>query len=240
MYICCWWCDWPLQRERSLSESFSDSLPPPNPKKSRKPVLFQMEQSSADDLTFLSLAFEDALRTQLPKRSDSFKSIGVGSESEQSKRREKLLERQKQSRRDLRNHARSIAHDEQPSRGTEFKRKRELEDDSLLPGEPSTKAYAISYDLSRELAEENKKRIEERVRQKYSNILMLPEEMLEVPDDIQENWFAVPLPVGGKRCAVYSAKGRTTSRLRNGAILHRFNSNLPGKPNIPPNFFIET
>jgi hypothetical protein len=33
--------------------------------------------------------------------------------------------------------------------------------------------------------------------------------------------------LGGKRCLVISAKGQTTSRMRNGAVLHRFSSGLP-------------
>lgn len=73
-----------------------------------------------------------------------------------------------------------------------------------------------------------KERIEEKVRARYRDTFMLAEDMeQELPLDLAESWLCVPVPSGGKRCLVIAAKGQTMSRLRNGAVLHRFSSVLP-------------
>jgi snurportin-1 len=56
---------------------------------------------------------------------------------------------------------------------------------------------------------------------------MLPEWMSELPADLAHAWLVMPRPAG-QRCLVVSAGGQTTARRRNGAILARFPSALPG------------
>ncbi|VVB12647.1 unnamed protein product [Arabis nemorensis] len=57
--------------------------------------------------------------------------------------------------------------------------------------------------------------------------LMLPEWMINIPDNLSRNWFVLARPAG-KRCFVVSSDGTTVSRVRDGSILHRFPSALPG------------
>lgn len=61
----------------------------------------------------------------------------------------------------------------------------------------------------------------------YANALMLPEWMAGVPDDLARAWLMLPRPAG-QRCLVVSARGQTTARRRNGAVLAHFPSALPG------------
>ncbi|KAH1255110.1 Snurportin-1 [Glycine max] len=55
---------------------------------------------------------------------------------------------------------------------------------------------------------------------------MLPEWMIDIPNNLAQDWFVFARP-SGKRCFVVSCNGATISRLRNGAVLHRFPSGLP-------------
>ena len=57
--------------------------------------------------------------------------------------------------------------------------------------------------------------------------------LLDPPQDLNgrgsktgEGWYVFPRPEG-KRCLVIAAKGKTVTRKRNGAVLGRFESNLP-------------
>ncbi len=56
--------------------------------------------------------------------------------------------------------------------------------------------------------------------------LLLPEKLQEIPQDLEQAWFAVSVPVG-TRCLVISSRGQTVSRRKNGTILHSFQSGLP-------------
>ena len=59
---------------------------------------------------------------------------------------------------------------------------------------------------------------------------MLAEPLVDIPGDLREGWFAVPVPAG-RRCLVISSKNSTVARLRNGAVLNKFVSALPsGSP----------
>jgi len=188
----------------------------------------------ADLLASFHLESETRL-TASERRQDQFKRTTNG---DQTKRREKLLRRQRKQRRDLTTLARSLALeeeviDEPPQPATKKdKRKREEEEETARTSpENSNKIHRIDEEFVEELRAEKrskrKERIEERVRVRYQGTFMLPEEMDEMPLDLVESWVCVPLPKGGKRCLVIAAKGQTTSRLRNGAVLHRFSSTLP-------------
>jgi len=60
----------------------------------------------------------------------------------------------------------------------------------------------------------------------WAQQLMHPEWMVDVPGNLSSEWYVTPRPEG-KRCIVVAAKGVTTSRTRNGMVLHRFQSALP-------------
>jgi hypothetical protein len=55
---------------------------------------------------------------------------------------------------------------------------------------------------------------------------MQPEWMTDVPSDLGANWFVMARPEG-RRVLLVSSGGRTVSRTRTGAILHRMTSSLP-------------
>lgn len=63
-------------------------------------------------------------------------------------------------------------------------------------------------------------------RRWFARQLMLPEWMVDIPPNLNPDWFVFPRPAG-KRCFVVSSNGTTVSRLRNGSILHHFPSSLP-------------
>ncbi|XP_058787730.1 uncharacterized protein LOC131662065 [Vicia villosa] len=63
-------------------------------------------------------------------------------------------------------------------------------------------------------------------RKWFAKQLMLPEWMIDIPENLASDWFVFARP-SGKRCFVVSSNGTTISRLRNGSILHRFPSKLP-------------
>jgi len=61
----------------------------------------------------------------------------------------------------------------------------------------------------------------------YANLLMLPESLQEVPEDLASQWLMVVVP-RGERCLVIASHGTTISRAQSGAKLERFASALPG------------
>jgi len=42
---------------------------------------------------------------------------------------------------------------------------------------------------------------------RYSQHIMEWEPLTDIPEDLQERWCAIPVPLGAKRCLVISAKG---------------------------------
>jgi len=60
----------------------------------------------------------------------------------------------------------------------------------------------------------------------YQNQLMIPEFMMEIPQDLNTCWFIVPIPQG-ERCFVVSSRRSTISRRMDGSIIQRFSSTLP-------------
>ena len=61
----------------------------------------------------------------------------------------------------------------------------------------------------------------------YRNQLMLSEWLVEVPDDFEENWLAVVVPVG-RRSLVVAARKTTSAYSRAGDLIKNFPSLLPG------------
>ncbi len=66
-----------------------------------------------------------------------------------------------------------------------------------------------------------------RIVHPYRNQIMLSEWMVEVPDDLQDNWVFVVCPVG-QRSLVVASRGTTTAYNRGGRFLKNFPSLLPG------------
>ncbi|KAL0925388.1 hypothetical protein M5K25_003714 [Dendrobium thyrsiflorum] len=60
----------------------------------------------------------------------------------------------------------------------------------------------------------------------FARQLMLTEWMIDVPPNLDRDWYVFARPAG-KRCFVVSSNGSTVSRLRNGSVLHHFPSSLP-------------
>ena len=127
------------------------------------------------------------------RRLQQFKSRGAMM-STSDRRRQKFLERQKKSRRDLRHHVRMIAHNE----------KKKTSND---------REEHIKRDIAR--------------RTEHAKRLMIHEWMIDIPCDLGgSNWYVITRPEG-HRCLVVASNGKTTSRLRNGSVLHKFQSSLP-------------
>lgn len=61
----------------------------------------------------------------------------------------------------------------------------------------------------------------------YQNQLMLSEWLVEVPTDLEMEWLLVICPVG-KRCLVIATKGITSVYTKNGYLLYKFPTMLPG------------
>eukprot|EP00698_Gefionella_okellyi_P004743 TRINITY_DN1434_c0_g1_i1.p1 TRINITY_DN1434_c0_g1~~TRINITY_DN1434_c0_g1_i1.p1 ORF type:complete len:421 (+),score=75.01 TRINITY_DN1434_c0_g1_i1:70-1332(+) len=125
--------------------------------------------------------------------------------SEQQKRRETQLSRQRQERRQLYQTIRDIvSEEEQASKADD-----EMQDS---PGDKGRGKREHKVD--------------------YAKQLMLPEWMNAVPEGMNGQYFVLPRPEG-KRCIVVAFNGRTTSRQRNGFLLDRFVSSLPAGGHTP-------
>lgn len=61
----------------------------------------------------------------------------------------------------------------------------------------------------------------------WSKELMWPEWLTNIPADLSDMWLVRPRPEGD-RCIVCASNGSTISRRRNGSLLHKFASLLPG------------
>mmetsp|Transcript_24611 Transcript_24611/g.27380 ORF Transcript_24611/g.27380 Transcript_24611/m.27380 type:complete len:256 (-) Transcript_24611:785-1552(-) len=61
----------------------------------------------------------------------------------------------------------------------------------------------------------------------YKELLMMPEAMTGLPQDLLENWYIKAYPVG-TRCLVVAERHKTRAYRRNGKCLLSFNSPLPG------------
>ncbi|XP_057728459.1 uncharacterized protein LOC130944248 [Arachis stenosperma] len=144
--------------------------------------------------------------------------------SDQEKRRQQSLLRQAQNRRDAQNHARFLA-----STALSLEQPHELEPEPESAPElhdeliPDSEAPESPKEL--DVVEASKLKGAE-ARKWFAKQLMHPEWMIDIPENLSQDWFVFARP-SGKRCFVVSCNGTTISRLRNGSILHRFPSELP-------------
>lgn len=134
--------------------------------------------------------------------------------SDQQRRRDVALIRQSQHRSDSQNRARNLASSVvslQPE-----------PDPETLPGSESDKDP-----LTKEMDVVEASRLKgSDAGRWFARQLMLPEWMIDVPPNLDRDWYVFPRPAG-QRCFVVSSNGTTVSRLRNGSILHHFPSSLP-------------
>ncbi|KAG0584032.1 hypothetical protein M758_3G180800 [Ceratodon purpureus] len=156
--------------------------------------------------------------------------------SDQQKRRELALQRQKQGRRDLQHHARQLAlnapNEEQPVDLAEVNSAGSASEDAVFDYSERDEAE-IGMEDAESSPESKRAALLEgarlkglRAREFFSRQLMLPEWMVDIPPYLKKDWFIMPRPEG-QRCLVISANGVTLSRQRNGRILHSFPSALP-------------
>jgi len=119
----------------------------------------------------------------------------------QMERRRQLLERQKQKRDDLVNHARALAMGD-------FEEELEEEEDEE------------DMDTTGEVRRR-------RMRRTYKEQLMLSEWLVEVPDDLEEKWLMLLCPEG-RRNFVVASNGQTKVYSKSGKQVKSFPSHLPG------------
>ncbi|KAG8365323.1 hypothetical protein BUALT_Bualt18G0092700 [Buddleja alternifolia] len=136
--------------------------------------------------------------------------------SDQQRRRELSLQRQAQHRRDAQQQARCLA-------DTILS----LQNDVAAEAEPQFESSPQSEEHSQDFDVRDAAKLKgAEARRWFAKQLMLPEWMIDVPDRLSSDWYVFARPAG-KRCFVVSSNGITVSRLRNGAMLHRFRSSLP-------------
>ncbi|KAL9239359.1 hypothetical protein vseg_013691 [Gypsophila vaccaria] len=141
--------------------------------------------------------------------------------SDQQKRREHSLLRQKHNRLDAQSHARRLASTLSSSSSA-----------TATATETATETETEEWEVQEESGGEIRDvREAHRARGKESRLwfarqLMLPEWMIDVPIRLSHDWYVLARPAG-KRCFVVSINGTTVSRLRNGSVLHHFPSGLP-------------
>ena len=128
-------------------------------------------------------------------RLDQYKSKG---KSDQERRREYLLERQKQKRSSFLELARSLA-----VSADEEAQEEGMDTETHINGDKKED----SMEVVRVLNSEKKKLAEERRIKFYQNQLMMPEFLSEIPLDLVGGWYAVPFPPSGKRCLVIAVSG---------------------------------
>ena len=169
---------------------------------------------------------QDKLSMPADRRAD-YKRKG-GAESASDRRRRLFLERQKDTRRDLSEHARNLA------TGTV------AEDDAGQKAGAVAAEVSMAVEVAEKVAEPtNAEKREARlvkVRDLFAKQLMTHDWLVDIPSDMNgkcavgEGWFVLPRPEG-KRCLVISSGGKTVSREQSGQVLHRFQSGLPsGSP----------
>lgn len=126
--------------------------------------------------------------------------------SNQEKRRNQILQLQKEKRYDAMKHVRCLTDD--------F-----WEDDE-----------EFEEDEEEQIEEAEAMEVEVRWRKPgrhYRNQLMLSEWMLEVPESFAANYLMVPCPVG-RRNLVVTSRGVTRAYAKNGRVVNTFQSMLPG------------
>lgn len=133
---------------------------------------------------------------------------------EQSERRRRFLELQKEKRLNYVNHARRLADGDWTGADSEDEEDEE-EKKSQQQLDKSTDDEGMEIEQRKKLPRH------------YANQLMLSEWMVDVPADLSSDWLMVVCPVG-KRSLVVASKGSTSSYTKSGYCVNRFPSLVPG------------
>ena len=102
-----------------------------------------------------------------------------------------------------------------------------LENDVFFPKENNDIEMGTISTSKKSSSKKGKKKNKESFEKLISKQLMLSEWLVDVPEDFYENWFMVSCP-NGRRCIVIATKGETKVYSRNGRLMTRFQSHLPG------------
>ncbi|CAM9676472.1 unnamed protein product [Chrysoparadoxa australica] len=156
-----------------------------------------------------------AMRSHKPK---------LSAEQISQKRRDEMLSRQKKARRDLADHARRLAMEEQ-----------QVQDE--VEGEESQAMEELDDEVGR-TAERQQRRMRRRRRlqaKHWVGQFTTPEWMVTVPHDLNAGkgsksgggWLVMPRPEG-KRVIIIASKGKTKARDMTGKVVKTFQSRLPG------------
>ncbi|KAF9397232.1 hypothetical protein BGX21_009088 [Mortierella sp. AD011] len=101
---------------------------------------------------------------------------------------------------------------------SQARRKTDSTGDILSPKKPR---------LQKKKSSDIAKKKRRRDRNPFRDQMMVPEALTDIPEDLDANYYIVPLPIG-HRCFVISADGKTTARLPSGQLLvSAFESSLP-------------
>jgi len=119
-------------------------------------------------------------------------------------RRKRMLEEQKKRRRDIVNYARKLV------------------EGSLEVEDVETEEMESVEEVNDEKSEFKKKKFNP-----YAYQLMLSEWLVDVPDDLQQEWLMVVCPFG-KRNLVIASNGFTAAYTKSGYRVNKFSSLLPG------------
>lgn len=135
-------------------------------------------------------------------------------EQSQERRRRDALKRQKEARRNLTNHARQLACDQQEQQ--------QQHDEG--------EHVDTNMDSSRRSRREKKHTQHSYVRERalrWWREVPCPEWLVEIPKDLGSGgWLAVPRPEG-KRCVLVSSRGRVVARTTSGDVLDQFECRWP-------------
>ena len=163
-------------------------------------------------------------------------------------RRQQLLDRQKEARRDSTQQARAILHTKhadaeqhrdgmqheqsQPGQREEKKAKGSVEEHE----DEQVDVSAAQAATGPQAAEFRRRRAEKR-RLEYASQFMTPQWLDSLPADLTDSWYAIPRPEG-TRCFLIANHHSSMSRKRNGSLLHSsIATALPGgcHPSLLPN-----
>uniref|UniRef100_T1JE87 Snurportin-1 n=1 Tax=Strigamia maritima TaxID=126957 RepID=T1JE87_STRMM len=133
-----------------------------------------------------------------------FSQYKVKQKNDQSTRRERLLEEQKQQRDKYVNSKRNLNNIDH------------ADDDNTEEQEP------MQWQQSKKQQQQQHQK-----KKKRDDRLMLSEWLVQIPDDLTINWYFMPCPVG-RRCVVTTYRGLTKAHSRSGYFLKQFSSHLPG------------
>merc|ERR1719204_946562 len=144
-------------------------------------------------------------------------------------RRAAFISQQRKNRQAILARIRSLASDSPPRNTTEANLSpTKMIKDPLVPKLTDETKNEMETDVSFRNIKDNKREKRRRKRRiEYGRMLMQPEWLVEIPSDLSDEWRVMARPEG-KRCMVSSRDCFTTARSRDGEVMFKFNSSLPG------------